>query len=286
MSDKTLVIVMQTDKNNFGFAGKKIVGLTSDEWIEYRLGKRFKRVVRSQSWGDDKNCVYVCWDDTLADVHSLKQGCCKTKLCQATFAYIQKTLQSFVLDNLVAKGVVLHDRQGLYIDQTAEVQSGVEIFAPNVLCGNVVLKKDTVVYPYCFLHECVVGQNCSIGPFATIRPGSVVGNNCRVGNFVEIKNSKLESDVKVAHLSYVGDASVGQNTNVGCGVVFANYDGKTKHFTQVGKDCFLGCNANLVAPLSIDDGCFVAAGTTVTHNLDKNTFAIGRAKQTTKNRSD
>ena len=281
MTQKTLVIVTHTDKTNEHLFDKTILGLTSREWITLRVGRYFKKVTFATQYSDQKDCIYVGWDETLVDRHTLGKGC-GLRLNDRSFAFIQSTLQNYVTDSLVSKGVVLHGRQGLHIDQTADIQSGVEIFAPNVICGNTHIKQGSVVYPYCFLQGCQVGCECQVGPFATIRQGCVVGDNCRIGNFVELKNSVVDDRVKVAHLAYVGDARVGCDTNVGCGVVFANYDGKTKHKTYVGKNCFLGCNSNLVAPLVIDDGCFVAAGTTVTNDLGKNTFAIGRVRQVTK----
>ncbi|MBR2030339.1 MAG: hypothetical protein IJ999_05490 [Clostridia bacterium] len=279
--DKTLVIVTKTNAKNHHLFDKKILGLTSVEWITLRVGTLFKKVVCQQEWGNDESCVYIEWDNVLVDRHTLfcDGG---TRLCNTTFAHIKATLQSFVLVCLVANGVVLQSRQGLHIDYTANIQSGTEIFAPNVVCGGTVIKSGTVIYPYCFLHDCSVGKNVSVGPFATIRPGSIIGDGCRIGNFVEVKNSVIKQNTKIAHLAYVGDAQVGCGVNVGCGVVFANFDGKTKHKTVVGDNCFLGCNSNLVAPLCIGDGCFVAAGTTVTKDVGADSFVIGRTRQSVK----
>ena len=120
----------------------------------------------------------------------------------------------------------------------------------------------------------------SVGPYARLRRATI-GEDCRVGDFVEVKNSTLENGVKAAHLSYIGDAAVGERTNVGCGTVFCNYDGKTKHKTTVGCDCFIGANTNLVAPLVVGDKAFIAAGTTVTRDVDEKTFTIGRVRQDT-----
>lgn len=127
-----------------------------------------------------------------------------------------------------------------------------------------------------------VGANCTVGPNAHLRDNAVVGDNCRVGNFVEIKKSVLRDGVKASHLSYIGDATVGANTNIGCGVIFVNYDGKTKHHTEVGADCFIGCNANLVAPVTVGDRCFVACGTTVDKDMPAGAFSIGRSYLTIK----
>lgn len=132
------------------------------------------------------------------------------------------------------------------------------------------------------LTDCVVGDNCTVGPYAHFRNGAVVGDDCRIGNFVEIKNSRLGQRVKAAHLAYIGDADVGEGTNVGCGVIFVNYDGKAKHRTEVGNNCFIGCNSNLVAPLKLGNGCFVACGTTVNRDVPDGAFVIGRSYVTVK----
>ena len=131
-----------------------------------------------------------------------------------------------------------------------------------------------------------VGESCTIGPYAHIKQKSELSDNIRVGNFVEIKNSKIKNGTKIAHLAYVGDADVGQRVNVGCGVVFANFDGKKKHKSVVGNDVFIGCNCNLVAPIKIGDGVFIAAGTTVTTDIEENKFCIGRTREMIKNKNN
>ncbi|HCJ01577.1 MAG TPA: hypothetical protein DHV31_01665 [Clostridiales bacterium] len=130
----------------------------------------------------------------------------------------------------------------------------------------------------------VIGAGTTVGPFAYIRMNSMIGAGCRVGDFVEIKNSRLHDGVKAAHLAYIGDAEVGERTNVGCGTVFANYDGKKKHRTVVGKEVFIGANSNLVAPLSIGNGAFIAAATTVTKDVSEKAFVIGRVREEQKKR--
>lgn len=129
------------------------------------------------------------------------------------------------------------------------------------------------------LKNCVIKQNTTVGPFAYVRENAVVGENCRVGDFVEIKNSTLKSNTKCAHLCYIGDAVIGQKCNIGCGCVFANYDGKQKHKTTIGDNCFIGSNVNLVAPLMVGSNCFVGAGSTVRKDLDDNTFLVDLTAQ-------
>ena len=127
-----------------------------------------------------------------------------------------------------------------------------------------------------------VGQNTRVGPNAHIRPKSKIGKNCRIGNFVEIKNSTIGDNTKIAHLTYVGDARIGKNCNIGCGVVFANYNGKEKNTIVVGDNVFIGSNCNLIAPLNIPDNVYICAGTTLTKDLREYDFVIGRSRETIK----
>ena len=184
------------------------------------------------------------------------------------------------------------------LDSTVKVGNNVIIEPFAVVKGNSVLCDGCVVGSFSYIEnstvgantvvkssricDSVVGANCAIGPNAHLRENAVVSDNCRVGNFVEIKKSTLAEGVKASHLSYIGDATVGKNTNIGCGVIFVNYDGKTKHRTVVGDDCFIGCNANLVAPLKMGKGCFVACGTTVDRDMPDGAFSIGRSYLTIK----
>lgn len=130
-----------------------------------------------------------------------------------------------------------------------------------------------------YLEDVVIGNFCKIGPFSRIRPNSRIGDNCKIGNFVEIKNSCLGNNVKASHLSYIGDAIIGDNTNIGCGVVFANYNGYEKNVSKIGKDCFIGSNVNIIAPVKIADDTYICAGTTVTKDTLKGNFVIGRVKE-------
>ncbi len=184
-----------------------------------------------------------------------------------------------------------------YIDDNVTIGKGSIIYPMVCLYGNTIIGENCTIYPYTDLTDTTVGNNtdirstfatatrigdnCTIGPFACLRAGADIANNCRVGDFVEIKNSNLGTGVKVAHLSYIGDSNVGDSTNVGCGTVFANYDGKKKQHIEVGKNVFIGCNTNLIAPLSIGDNTFIAGGSTITHSLPKDSFAKSRSPQIT-----
>jgi bifunctional UDP-N-acetylglucosamine pyrophosphorylase / glucosamine-1-phosphate N-acetyltransferase len=141
---------------------------------------------------------------------------------------------------------------------------------------------DRVQIKQSVLLECKVGDEATVGPFAYLRPGADIGPKVKIGDFVEIKNATLGEGTKVSHLSYVGDAKIGKNVNVGCGAITVNYDGFNKHLTEVEDDAFVGSNVNLVAPVKVGKGAFIVAGSTITHNVEENDLAIARERQTNK----
>ncbi|CDR62512.1 bifunctional UDP-N-acetylglucosamine diphosphorylase/glucosamine-1-phosphate N-acetyltransferase GlmU [Staphylococcus schweitzeri] len=132
------------------------------------------------------------------------------------------------------------------------------------------------------INDAYVGAHTKVGPFAQLRPGANLGADVKVGNFVEIKKADLKDGSKVSHLSYIGDAVIGERTNIGCGTITVNYDGINKFKTVVGKDSFIGCNVNLVAPVTVGDAVLVAAGSTITNDIPNDSLAVARARQTTK----
>ena len=127
-----------------------------------------------------------------------------------------------------------------------------------------------------------MASDSNIGPYSHLRPASKIGERVHLGNFVEVKNSTIANDIKVGHLTYVGDADLGENINVGCGTIFVNYDGKNKHRATVGDNVFIGCNANLVAPVAIEKDSYIAAGSTITSDVPTGSLAIARARQENK----
>ena len=130
--------------------------------------------------------------------------------------------------------------------------------------------------------QSIIAGDCTVGPYARLRPNSKLDDNVRVGNFCEIKNSSVGCGSKVSHLAYVGDATIGKNCNIGCGVIFANYNGRIKSKTFVDDNCFVGSNCNLIAPVVLAKNTYVCAGTTVTDSTAENDFVIGRARPTIK----
>lgn len=172
-----------------------------------------------------------------------------------------------------------YNKNGIYIAKGVKVFAGTTIWSGNVIMGESEVCANCELLPYNYIEGAVIGENCVVGPFARIRKQSVIKSGCKIGNFVEIKNSLLGKNVKVAHLTYIGDAEIGNNCNLGCGVVFCNYNGKNKNKCKVGQNVFIGSNCNLIAPLVVGDNCFIGAGTTVSENLNSGMFAIGRVKQ-------
>jgi bifunctional UDP-N-acetylglucosamine pyrophosphorylase/glucosamine-1-phosphate N-acetyltransferase len=134
----------------------------------------------------------------------------------------------------------------------------------------------------CILAESTVAAGAKIGPFSHLRPGSEIGEEAHVGNFVETKKARLGKGVKASHLTYLGDADVGEDTNIGAGVITCNYDGVHKHPTRIGKAAFVGSDSTLVAPVSVGDGAFIGAGSCITKDVPAGALAVGRARQINK----
>lgn len=192
-------------------------------------------------------------------------------------------------------GVDIFDIDNVYIDEDVRIGEGTVIGPCVRLEGSTVIGKnckieqnsrianatigDDVSIDNSVILDSSVGSNTSVGPFAYIRPGSTIGEACKVGDFVEVKNASMGNGSKSAHLTYIGDADIGENVNLGCGVVFVNYDGKNKHRSTVGDGCFIGCNVNLVSPVDVGDGAYIAAGSTVTKDIPKDALSVGRARQ-------
>ena len=195
-------------------------------------------------------------------------------------------------------GVTITDINNIYIGPNVKIEQDVTIYPGTMITGNSSIKSDTVIGPNSELHNCIIGESSTvrqsvvsdskignqvdIGPFANIRPETDIGNDVKVGNFVELKKTSLGNDTKVSHLTYLGDAEVGENVNIGCGSITVNYDGVNKHQTKIESNSFIGCNTNLMAPVTIEEGAFIAAGSTITKDVPKESLAIARAKQENK----
>lgn len=164
------------------------------------------------------------------------------------------------------------------VDQKSFVASNVSIGAGCVIEDSSIASGAKIL-PYSVITKSIVGKNCIVGPFANLREGSLLKSGSKIGTFVEVKNSIIGKNTKAAHLAYIGDAYIGENVNIGCGVVFCNYDGKRKHKTYVGDNVFIGANSNLVAPLFVGKDAFIAAGSTITKTVYEKERVIARARQ-------
>lgn len=167
---------------------------------------------------------------------------------------------------------------------SADTKFGKDVtIEPNVVFGpGVTIEEGATIRSFSHLEGAHIGKNSRVGPFARLRPGARLGNDVHVGNFVEVKEATIEDGAKANHLTYIGDARVGEGANVGAGTITCNYDGMTKHRTDIGKGAFIGSNSALVAPVTIGDGAYVGTGTVVTKNVPAGALVIGRAKQTVK----
>jgi bifunctional UDP-N-acetylglucosamine pyrophosphorylase/glucosamine-1-phosphate N-acetyltransferase len=155
---------------------------------------------------------------------------------------------------------------------------GVSI-GPNCVLADVSVASGTSIHAMSHLQEAQVGEGCSVGPFARLRPGTVLANGARIGNFVETKNAQIGPGSKANHLAYIGDTEMGEGVNIGAGTITCNYDGANKYRTNIGDRVFVGSNSTLVAPLTIEPGGFVAAGSTVTRQVNADELAVGRGRQ-------
>lgn len=212
---------------------------------------------------------------------------------------VEKVLRKKIQTKLREEGVRFIDISHCYVDSEVEIGEGSVIYPNTFITGKTKIGKNVTIEMGAQVIDSIVEDNARVlaysilegahlhikavaGPFARLRPGSDIGPEAKVGNFVEIKKSVLDRGVKVSHLSYVGDAFIGEETNIGCGFITCNYDGVHKHVTKIGKNCFIGSDSHTVAPVEIGDDCFVASSSTITKNMPSGSFAISRGQQVTK----
>lgn len=239
---------------------------------------------------EDKGVVEIYHTDDFEEIMGVND---RVMLSEAEKAFKKRTNEQHMRN-----GVTIVDPATTYIG--ADVIIGEDtVVEPGVkLAGHTVIGEDTIVGQYTeitnskvgsnvtikqsVINEAVIGDQANIGPFAQLRPGADLGEKVKVGNFVEVKKSVVKTGAKLPHLSYIGDAEIGERTNVGCGSITVNYDGINKFKTIIGNDSFIGCNTNLVAPITLGDRSFIAAGSTITDNVPEDSLALARARQTNK----
>lgn len=211
---------------------------------------------------------------------------------------VTKIMQERINKKLMLSGVTIIDPDHTYIEDSVVIGNDTVIYPGTFLEGNTVIGSHCTIGPNTRIISSTVKNNVSIesskvieaeihdgttvGPFAYLRPETVLGKNVKIGDFVEVKKSTIGNNSKSSHLAYIGDAEIGNDVNIGCGVVFVNYDGKKKHKTFVGDGAFIGSNSNLVAPVNIKPGGYVACGSTITDDVEEGDLAIARARQVNK----
>ncbi len=217
---------------------------------------------------------------------------------RVVLAEVTSRIKARILREIMLSGVTIVDPSSTYIDVNVDIGEDTTILPNTILEGNTAIGEDCIIGPNSRITNCKIGDNVEVansvavdssigdethvGPFAYLRPGSMVGSKVKIGDFVEIKKSVIGDRTKISHLTYVGDAEVGTNVNIGCGVVFVNYNGKQKNKTIVGDNSFIGCNTNLVSPVVVHKDAYIAAGSTITEEVPENSLAIARERQVNK----
>lgn len=214
---------------------------------------------------------------------------------RAQLAQLRRIMQGRINGELMRAGVTLDDPETTWIDATVTVEPDVTIHPGVQLCGKTTVARGATVGPDSTLTDttvgaratvervhadsAVIGSAAQVGPFAYLRPGTHLGDAAKVGTYVEVENSTIAEGAKVPHLSYVGDASIGRRSNIGAGTIVANYDGVSKHHTEVGESVFVGSNSVLIAPVTVNDGSYVAAGSAIDQEVPSGSIGVARGRQ-------
>jgi bifunctional UDP-N-acetylglucosamine pyrophosphorylase/glucosamine-1-phosphate N-acetyltransferase len=214
-------------------------------------------------------------------------------------AQVDKLIRGKKVQQLMIDGVRFLNPEQVYIESDVEIGVGSIIYPGCTLLGRTKIGNGVLVESNCFiknssisenaeilagsyLESAIVLEDATIGPMARLRPGTEIGPEAKIGNFVEVKKSKLGRGAKVSHLSYIGDAEIGENSNIGCGFITCNYDGANKHKTKIGSNTFIGSDCQVIAPIEIGNDAFIAAGSTITKSIPDGGFGIGRSPQVIK----
>lgn len=211
---------------------------------------------------------------------------------------VNQIMRKRINEEHMLNGVEFIDASTVYIDKDVLIGQDTTIYPNVILKGNTIVGEDCIIGSQTKIVDSKIGNknnieattilssvvenNNNIGPYAYLRPNSEIGSNIKIGDFVEVKNTSIKNGSKVPHLAYVGDGEIGESCNIGCGVIFCNYDGKNKHKTKLGDNVFIGSNSNLVAPVEVEDYGYVAAGSTITKKVEQRDLAIARARQVNK----
>ena len=197
-------------------------------------------------------------------------------------AAAEQILQKRLRQAAMQAGVTMQDPDTVYLSHDTHFARDVTLGPHCVFAPGVRVETGAMIHAFSHLAGCHIGPHTTVGPFARVRPGTQTAAHVRIGNFVEVKNADLDDDVKINHLSYVGDARVGAGANIGAGTITCNYDGFGKHHTEIGAGAFIGSDTALVAPVTIGKGAYVATGSVITESVPDDALAFGRARQITK----
>ena len=212
-----------------------------------------------------------------------------------TIAELELLLRDRIVRRHIQNGVRVLDPAAVYIDPRAEIGAGTVVLPGTIIRGATRIGERCTIGPNAVVNACTLGEGvevnasqinestfgdgCDVGPYAHVRPNCTVGAKCHIGAFVQLKNCTLGPGTKMSHLTYVGDADVGGGVNFGCGTITTNYDGFKKHRCTIGDNAFIGCNTNLIAPVTVGEGSYIAAGSTITDEVPPDALAVARARQ-------
>ena len=238
---------------------------------------------------DTRNASGEFYLTDIAELAKLEHLACSVAICdeaetvgvntQEDLAKAEGIFQSRKRKEMMVNGVTLHSPENTFFSLDTVIHNDV-VIEPNVYFGpGVEISSGTRIRAFSYLEGCTIGTNCVVGPFARIRQGTKIGNNCRIGNFVEIKKAQIQAGTKASHLSYVGDAEIGKNANIGAGTIFCNFDGVRKHKTTIGENAFIGSNTVFISPVEVGNNTMTAAGSVITKKIPDGALGIARTKQ-------
>lgn len=250
-------------------------------------GKKIKKLISQVKNNNAAEEFYLTDIVAIAGEMGLKRTFLETEInevlgvnSKSELAKVENIKQNQIRKKLMDLGVTIIDPNSTYFSFDTEIAADTIIY-PQVFFGpKVKIAKNVEIKSFCHIEGAEIAENSVIGPFARIRPQTKIESNAKIGNFVEIKKSHIKSGTKVNHLSYVGDCEIGKNSNIGAGTITCNYDGYNKFNTIIGENVFIGSNSALIAPVKIDDGAVIGAGSVITKDVEKDALALSRAKQT------
>ncbi|MEE9347805.1 MAG: bifunctional UDP-N-acetylglucosamine diphosphorylase/glucosamine-1-phosphate N-acetyltransferase GlmU [Robiginitomaculum sp.] len=198
---------------------------------------------------------------------------------RADLALAEAAFQSRMRDKMLSTGVTLRDPATTYFSFDTQIAADADIGASVIFGPGVSVEEDAIIHPFCHIEGAIIGKGAQIGPFARLRPGTVMGEGSKAGNFVETKKTIVGKGSKINHLSYIGDAVLGDGVNVGAGTITCNYDGYNKHTTTIKDGAFIGSNSALIAPVTIGAGAYLGSGGVISKDVPDDALAVARAKQ-------